>query len=312
MPQSVHVIPLVTIEEMQRHYASSATNTPQGAIFRAKTTNAVITAYRSGKVLFQGKAPELEANKWVSDSISALSGKSNSRQATNAKHPYSPPKTLFGHSHIGSDEAGTGDYFGPITVACVYVKEDQIAALKQIGVQDSKNLTDTTIKKLSKKILNQDITYSLLVLRNEKYNALKASGWSQGKMKAMLHHHTINNVLQKINSSYEGILIDQFCEPSLYNKYIASEKAKIANKTYFMTKAESYSIAVAAASIIARTSFLNEMDELSDKLKITLPKGASNHVDKAIAKIMNEKGKDILNTCAKTHFVNTTKAEKYL
>ncbi|WP_188453462.1 ribonuclease HIII [Virgibacillus oceani] len=309
MPQSVHVIPSETIEKMQRHYADSVTNTPKGAIFRAKTPNAVITAYKSGKVLFQGKAPAAEANKWVSDSAA----QATSKPPLKTVHSFTPPHALFNDSHAGSDEAGTGDYFGPVTVACVYVKKEQIKTLKHIGVQDSKNLSDTTIRRLSKEILNFNITYSLLVLRNEKYNTLKTRGWSQGKMKAMLHHHTINNVLKKIGTSpLQGILIDQFCEPVLYNKYIASENAKIAKNTYFMTKAESYSIAVACASIIARASFLNEMDELSCNLGLTLPKGASIQVDKTIAKIISKKGKNILNRCAKTHFINTTKAEKYL
>ncbi|MGY0693131.1 ribonuclease HIII [Virgibacillus sp. FSP13] len=311
MPQSVHVIPLTTIKEMQQYYASSVTASPQGAIFRAKTSNAVITAYRSGKVLFQGKNPEIESAKWTKDNGEESAKKK--KPVTNSAHKNSPPTSLFVASHIGSDEAGTGDYFGPITVACAAVHANQIEKLKQIGVQDSKNLTDKTIKRIAKEIMKLDITYSLLVLRNEKYNALKNKGWSQGKMKAMLHHHAIQNVLEKVDElKFEGILIDQFCEPSLYKKYIASEQEKITDKTYFMTKAESYSIAVAAGSIIARTSFLNEMDKLSDKLDITLPKGASNHVDQVIAKIINKKGHDILTTCAKTHFVNTKKAEKYL
>ncbi|WP_088050814.1 ribonuclease HIII [Virgibacillus dakarensis] len=312
MPQRVHVIPASIIKEMHQYYADFTTPTPQGAIFRAKTADAVITAYRSGKVLFQGKSPEKEAAKWLKENTGERP-LLKKKPVTNAKHQYTPPANLFNNSHLGSDEAGTGDYFGPVTVACAYVKAEQIQTLKQIGVQDSKNLTDTTIRHLSKKIADFDITYSLLVLRNEKYNVLKNQGWSQGKMKAMLHHHAINNVLKKLDpKAIEGIIVDQFCEPGLYNKYLASEQEKIAEKTYFMTKAESYSIAVAAASILARTSFLNEMDLLSDRLGITLPKGASNLVDQAIAKIINMKGKTILNTCAKTHFVNTKKAEKYL
>ncbi|WP_106496969.1 ribonuclease HIII [Lentibacillus sp. Marseille-P4043] len=311
MPQSVHVIPLTTIKEMQQYYANSVTDTPQGAVFRAKTPNAVITAYRSGKVLFQGKDPEKESTKWAKDNGEKSAKKK--KHITNSAHKNSPPTSLFKASHIGSDEAGTGDYFGPITVACAAVNANQIERLKQIGVQDSKNLTDKTIKRIAKEIVKLDVPYSLLVLRNEKYNALKNKGWSQGKMKAMLHHHAIQNVLEKVDGlKFEGILIDQFCEPSLYKKYIASEQEKITDKTYFMTKAESYSIAVAAGSIIARTSFLNEMDKLSDKLGITLPKGASNRVDQVIANIINEKGHDILTTCAKTHFINTKKAEKYL
>lgn len=310
LSQQIQVFTKEKINEMKDYYAGSIVDIPQGAVFRAKTSNAVITAYRSGKVMFQGKSAEFESIKWMEEFADQTK---QNKPISKAKHSLAPPNGLFNDSHIGSDEAGTGDYFGPVTVASVFVKKDQIAKLKEIGVQDSKNLSDPTIKRLSKEILSLNITYSLLVLRNEKYNALKTRGWSQGKMKAMLHHHAIDNVIKNVEQgSFEGIVIDQFCEPGLYNKYIGSEKQKSAPNTYFITKAESHSIAVAAASIIARTSFLKEMDKLSEEIGMTLPKGASKHVDQAIAKIIQEKGYGPLNSCAKTHFVNTKKAEAYL
>ncbi|ASK63018.1 ribonuclease HIII [Virgibacillus phasianinus] len=310
MSQQIHTFSKEKINKMHDYYKDSIVDVPQGAVFRAKTSNGVITAYRSGKVMFQGKAAEFESIKWVEElEIEPVKGKPNPK----LNHNFTPPSTIYNVSHIGSDEAGTGDYFGPMTVACVFVKKEQLAKLKEIGVQDSKNLSDTTIKRLSKEILSLNILYSLLVLRNEKYNDLKARGWSQGKMKAMLHHHAIQNVSNKAGQdSFEGIVIDQFCEPGLYNKYIGSERQKSAPNTYFITKAESYSIAVAAASIIARTSFLKEMDLLSGTIGMTLPKGASKQVDQTIAQIIREKGHQALHACAKTHFVNTKKAEAYL
>ncbi|MBM7597760.1 ribonuclease HIII [Virgibacillus halotolerans] len=312
MPQQVHVLPMETINQMQQHYVGALMSTPQGAIFRAKNTNAVITAYKSGKVLFQGASPEVEAGKWTFNATAkAASGKT--KQVKKATTKFTPPQSLFASNHIGSDEAGTGDYFGPITVACAYVPSHQIETLKSIGVTDSKNLTDPVIEKLSKEIIKLKIPYSLLILHNEKYNRLQKQGWSQGKMKAMLHHHAINNLLGKIDDApLDGILIDQFCEPAIYQRHIASEQEKLANNTFFMTKAESHSIAVAAGSIIARTSFVNEMDRLSKEAGILLPKGASKKVDQAIAKVINEKGEAYLNKCAKTHFANTKKAQAYL
>ncbi len=309
MPQNVYVIPQNTIEEMKHFYANVLQSTPQGAVFRAKTSNAVITAYKSGKVMFQGNAPAVEAAKWTDKAKESP----KATPKTNKINAFSPPDTLFTSNHIGSDEAGTGDYFGPITVAAVYVKKEQIELLRELGVKDSKNLTDSTIRKISKDIMNLDLPYSLLILHNEKYNRLQKQGWTQGKMKAMLHHHAINNLLNKIGTtSIDGILIDQFCEPAIYKKHIATEKQKLADNTYFMTKAESYSIAVAAGSIIARTSFLSEMDNLSAETGIALPKGASKKVDQTIARIIKSKGEKALNSYAKTHFANTKKARGYL
>lgn len=305
MPQNVYVLPADIIEKMQGYYKEQLQKTPQGAVFRARTSNAVITAYKSGKVLFQGKNPAAEAEKWTDGKTKEPAKAKKAAQPT----AFTPPDTLLTGSHIGSDEAGTGDYFGPITTAAVFVKKDQIELLKELGVRDSKHLTDSSIREIAKDILKLDISYSLLVLRNEKYNKLQKQGWSQGKMKAMLHHHAITNVLNKIPSAdMEGILIDQFCEPAVYKRHIETEQEQVPEKTYFMTKAESYSIAVAAASIIARTSFLKELDQLSQKTSMTLPKGASGKVDQAAARIIKSKGKGFLNTCAKTHFANTNKA----
>lgn len=294
---------------MKHHYTNKLQTTPQGAVFRAKTNHAVVTAYKSGKVLFQGESPEAEAGRWVNVEHEHVKSGTNSVK----EGSFTPPERLFSANHIGSDEAGTGDYFGPITVAAAFVKKEQIELLKELGVRDSKNISDPTIRKIAKDIAQLELPYSLLILHNEKYNNLQKSGWTQGKMKAMLHHHAINNLRQKIEPTpCEGILIDQFCEPSVYKKHIGSEQQKLADHTYFMTKAESYSIAVAAGSIIARASFLEEMSKLSKQVEITLPKGASKKVDQTIANVIKKRGNNILNTCAKTHFANTKKAQSYL
>ncbi|GGJ84479.1 ribonuclease HIII [Lentibacillus kapialis] len=302
MPQHVHKLPRETIETMKSYYMKSLKSSPQGAIFRAKTPHAVITAYKSGKVLFQGSHPETEAEKWTDEKqITPKKSKKNS--------PSTPPEKLLSSSHIGSDEAGTGDYFGPITTAAVFVKKDQMELLKELGVQDSKNLSDHSIRQIANNIVTLDMPYSLLVLRNEKYNTLQNRGWSQGKMKAMLHHHAITNVNDQINfDETEGILIDQFCDPEVYKRHIATENQQLHVQTFFMTKAESYSLAVAAASIIARTSFLKEMDHLSKTAGFNLPKGASSKVDQAAARLIKSKGRDNLSTYAKIHFANTQKA----
>jgi len=317
MPQEVLTLPKSVIEKMKMHYAKQLDGaTPPGAVFRAKTANAAITAYNSGKVLFQGKAPAQETRMWSKDAVATSS---KAKKPAKAKSTFQKqvsgvvPEGFLVSSHIGSDEAGTGDYFGPVTVACAFVAADQIEVLRAIGVQDSKNLTDATIRKLAKDIVNLGIPYALLVLHNEKYNKLQRKGWTQGKIKAMLHHHAIEKLLAKIEGiPSAGILIDQFCMPDVYIRHITSEKGKLPENTYFMTKGESHSIAVAAGSIIARTSFVKEMDRLSEEIGFTLPKGASAKVDATIAEVIKSYGREKLEYIAKVHFANTQKAEKYL
>ena len=312
MATEVHIFSADTIQKMKEFYHKEITAAPQGAVFQAKTKNAVVTAYKSGKVMFQGKSPVQELQQWESE-MKSVAKTAKSAPSNKYAHTYSPPENLFAQSHIGTDEAGTGDYFGPITVSGVFVNKTQISMLKTLGIKDSKNLSDPAIMELSKELVKHQIPYALLVLHNNKYNELQAKGWSQGKMKAMLHQHVISKLLQKTgDDKIDGILIDQFCEPDIFIKHIKSEKQTLLNNTYFMTKAESYSIAVAAASIIARARFVKEMDALSERLNIQLPKGASRKVDQTIAHIIKTKGKDALTGCAKLHFANTTKAQKYM
>ncbi|SDB95059.1 ribonuclease HIII [Pelagirhabdus alkalitolerans] len=307
MSQSVLNLSKDTIEKMKHHYSSQMVKTPPSAIFSAKLPHCKITAYQSGKVLFQGSDPDGEANKW-----GEVTSKPNKTKAVN-KHAYHPPADLFTQSIIGSDEAGTGDYFGPITVCACFVKSDQIELLKELGVKDSKNLTDRSIASIAKRIIQMEIPYSLVILHNSKYNQLNQKGWTQGKMKTMLHHTAITNTIKKMEPIQpDGILIDQFSEPHVYEKHLKSEQKSMPENTYFMTKAESHAISVATASIIARASFVKEMDKLSKQVGFTLPKGASKQVDLAASKVIKSRGKSYLNQVAKTHFKNTEKAATYL
>lgn len=301
------------IQKMQYFYTDYIIEpAPNGAIFRAKTDDAMITAYRSGKVLFQGKNPEKEAQIWQQFSDDTKKPVQQTLLSQN-KSVASSSLAVTKQSHIGSDESGTGDYFGPVTACAVYVRADQIDTLRNIGIQDSKAIKDDTIKSLVKELVRMGIPYSSVVLPNEKYNQLQQAGWSQGKIKAMLHHTALEHVQRKVEGSLHiPIVIDQFCMPNVYANYLRSEGLAVRDNTHFMTKAETHSIAVAAASVIARSRFVEEMERLSESVGMTLLKGASQKVDQQIAKIIKQYGKGRLAQLAKVHFVNTKKAEKWM
>lgn len=290
------------MKKIKAHYEKYITNqTPTGSLFLAKYPGCTITAYKSGKVMFQGKNAELESEKWMTDAIP-----NEKKVAKTKRHKWSPPEAIDTLSIIGSDEVGTGDYFGPITVAAAFVHKSKLPLVKELGVKDSKHLSDTQITTIAKDLIHT-VPYSLLVLHNEKYNELQRNGMSQGKMKAMLHNRALQNVMGKIDGDYDGILIDQFASPDVYFRYLSSEK-KAVTSVYFATGAESVHLSVAAASIIARYSFLKEMEKLSEKTGVMLPKGAGKQVDETAAKLIIKKGEDVLTSCAKLHFANTRKA----
>jgi ribonuclease HIII len=279
---------------------------PPGGLFAAKLPSCMITAYKSGKVMFQGGNALNEVAQWedVSNESKPKTASPKSRS-----DQYAVPSQIQTMSMIGSDEVGTGDFFGPITVVAAYVEPSQLDLLKELGVKDSKNLNDTHIVKIAKDII-EVVPYSLLVLHNEKYNELQARGMTQGKMKALLHNKAIGNLLAKIAPKKpDGILIDQFAEPDIYFRHIKNEKNIIKDSVFFSTKAEGVHLSVAAASIIARYSFIKEFDKLSEKIGVTLQKGAGAGVDKIAAKIIKDKGENILHSIAKVHFANTEKAK---
>lgn len=306
MSNSVLKLSAITIEKMKEHYHSCLQPaTPPGSIFVAKPPGCTITAYKSGKVLFQGKTALDEAYRWENVALPAEQKKAVIKTA----HLFAPPENIEELSIIGSDEVGTGDYFGPITVVAAYVKKEQMELLRELGVKDSKHLTDKQIVSIAKDLLHT-IPYSLLVLRNEKYNSLQEKGMSQGKMKAVLHNKALLNVMQKLEGKpLDGILVDQFCEPAIYFNHIAREKEQVKEKIYFATKAESLHLSVAAASILARYSFIKEMDKIGDSLGMTIPKGAGAQVDVKAAELIRKFGKEKLREIAKLHFANTKKAE---
>ncbi|WP_416151446.1 ribonuclease HIII [Salipaludibacillus sp. HK11] len=316
MSHQVLNVPKQQLLELKKYYHSSLKDKfPQGAVFAAKTSQCSITAYQSGKVLFQGKGADSEAGKWQQKQGISSGNKTkklgSSPAASVDNHAYYPPDKTEEKILLGSDETGTGDYFGPMTVACVHLTKEQMNTIDSWGVRDSKTIKDDTIRALAPKLIHE-CTFSLLILDNKKYNSLQEKGMNQGQMKALLHHQAITNVMEKCSENgldFDGTLIDQFVTPSGYFKYLSSNNKKWSSEKplYFATKAEGLHPSVAAASILARYSFLQEMDKLEQKLGLPIPKGAGPNVDKAAKKIFALKGKDSLYHITKWHFSNTTR-----
>ncbi|WNS74532.1 ribonuclease HIII [Bacillus sp. DTU_2020_1000418_1_SI_GHA_SEK_038] len=305
MSNVVLVKDLNEIGEMKIYYHRYLSDkNPPGSIFAAKTPACSITAYKSGKVLFQGSGCQEESAKWGQPAKQSESPKKGSSNLTHL------PKNISTLSVIGSDEVGTGDYFGPITVVAAYVNKEQIPSLKELGVKDSKDLNDEKIVSIAKEI-KDIIPYSLLTLHNEKYNKLQQSGMSQGKMKALLHNQAIGHLLKKIAPDVpEAILIDQFAKEEVYYSYLKKESVVQKKNVYFSTKAEGIHLAVAAASILARYAFIKHFDNLSKAAGFTITKGAGAKVDEAAARIIHENGLESLPAFVKLHFANTDKAKR--
>jgi ribonuclease HIII len=302
MSNEVLLLSTTQIKNVMSYYATNRIerNAP-GVIFAAKLSDTSITAYKSGKVLFQGGGATREAMRWGTTQEKIVKKISSAKGDT-------LPEGFALKSVLGSDETGTGDFFGPMTVAACYVPADKVELIQFLGVKDSKMLTDDLMRKIAPD-LKDSLTYSILILGNKKYNTVQAKGWSQGKIKALLHNQAIKHVLTKIAPEKpEYILIDQFAERGIYYNHVKEEKEIIRENVLFSTKAEQLHVSVAAASILARVAFLEEMDKLSILAGVTIPKGASSKVDETAARLILTKGEDFLTSITKKHFANTGKA----
>ena len=288
------------IKKLKNYYADYLLNkkVPYSE-FSAKKNGTSITAYTSGKVLFQGKNAEQEAARWGSSDPSA------------AKTSSSLPKNFASLAVLGSDEVGNGSYFGPLCVCAAYADKEHLDALKRLGVKDSKMLTDDQIRKMATAI-KELIPYRLLVVSPEKYNEIQPK-YNAVRMKVALHNQEIRLLLDQIAPTKpEAILIDQFTSEANYMKYVKQESQRIEQKIYFVTKGEQYHLSVAAASIISRASFLDELDKASLELGTKVPSGAGKPSDELAAKLLRQGGIDLLSKFAKLHFANTEKAKKMM
>ena len=280
--------------------------TPQYAKWQAKDGDTVVTLYESGKVVFQGKDADLASDFWVTtEKINSgkVDVKNSSNKEKKEKKTYVNPK-IYNSSSIGSDEVGTGDYFGPIVVTAAYVSEDKIPFLEEIGVKDSKKLNDLQILDIVPKFI-KEIEYESIILSNKEYNEYHSEDINMNKIKAILHNKVLSKISNKI-TNYDFIIVDQFAEPYVYFNYLKNTPNVVRNITFF-TKGEDKHLAVACASLISRYIFINEFNKLSKEVGINLPKGAGDKVDEIGKTIVEKYGFDKLKEIAKLNFKNTEK-----
>lgn len=285
-------------EIISRYHVYSVPHTNNYTLFRAKYKGATMTIFKTLTMLIQGAGSKIMYGDIcdILDIEKKTSANDNSVETVNL-------------SIIGTDEVGTGDFFGPIVVAAAFVPKIQILPLMKLGVKDSKKLSDFKITQIAP-IIMKEIKYSALVLNNLKYNYLYSKGnCNMNRLKALLHNNVIHNILPKVDGEHENIIVDAFTTREKYFEYLKGQKI-IIDEIELAEKAENKYIAVACASIIARYLFIKEMDKLSREIGFELPKGAGSKVDLAISKILKEYNEVIFKSIAKTNFKNLDKVIK--
>ena len=300
-----------TVEEMKDFLKDTIREkTPPYAVFQADDCDTVITVYESGKAVFQGKDADLSSQFWIErerhlNPLNKLDVTNSDNKEKKKDEIYIDPK-IYNSSSIGSDEVGTGDYFGPIVVTASYVSKENIPFLEELGVKDSKKMTDDKILEIVPKIIKR-IPYSSFILTNKKYNEYNKD-FNMNKIKAILHNKVLLEMKSK-EPKYDYIIVDEFAGKYVYFNYL-KESNNVVRDITFLTKGESRHLAVAASSLISRYIFLKEFDKLSSSLKVNLIKGASDKVDEIAIKIVNMYGFDKLSECVKLNFKNTDKIKE--
>ena len=208
---------LVQEEQLFKTFSEFQTTPPQYAKWQLKPENCVITCYTSGKTVFQGK----DANVYAAAFMQGQDEIPNT--ATTNQYP-----------QAGSDEVGTGDYFGPVCVCASYVTHDDVDFLIKLGVRDSKQMSDADMLKIGP-LLMERIPHSLLIVLPQKYNRVHESN-NLNAIKAKLHNQAYINLAKKIElPSFK--IIDQFTPETSYYRYLKNEP-QIIRGIHFETKAE--------------------------------------------------------------------------
>lgn len=258
--------------------------------YRASKGKVTVQAYESGKLVVQGKDAPAFIEFTLEPEI--LGEAKLGYDEVHQPEMFSP--------HLGIDESGKGDFFGPLVIAGVYTDRTTARTLLDLGVKDSKQISSDR-KSLDlaaeiKKVVGPRA--SVITIGPEKYNDLYVRFKNLNKLLAWGHATVIENLLEVVPDCPLAIS-DQFANPKILQGSLKERGKKIELRQ--RTKAES-DIAVAAASILARAGFLERLEKLGDALHVKLPKGASAAVKQIGIEIFRQHGVEKLRSVSKAHF----------
>ncbi len=185
-------------------------------------------------------------------------------------------------------------------IAGVFVDNHNKDRLYDIGVRDSKKLSDGKVISIAKDIIS--CPHSVVVIGPKRYNELYNKIANLNKLLAWGHARVLENILDMVDCNYA--LSDKFGHESLIVNALMDKGKQICLRQ--KTHAEN-NIAVAASSILARNAFLQYIDRLSKQYGVSVVKGASKKVIDFGKSMVKLYGKDILNEVAKIHFKTTDK-----
>lgn len=255
-----------------------------------KTENCNINLYTSGKLLVQGKGAE-EFVLYVLEPLVLQAAGVGYEETLNPE---------ASQPHMGIDESGKGDFFGPMVIVSAYVDAGLVERMRAMGVKDSKQITSDA-KALGmgsqlRKLLGS--RFGVVKIGPGSYNRLYAKMRNVNRMLSWGHARAIENLLDKVPECPRAIS-DQFGKKEQVERALMQKGRQI--ELVQMHKAES-DMAVAAASVIARELFIRSLKDLEQKYELDIPKGASAAVRTAAEALVKKCGPEILLEACKCHF----------
>lgn len=258
------------------------------ARFAFKGDGVNLVGYESGKLVVQGKKTE----DWVTFVLESEITHDPKMGYDDVLHPE------WFETHAGLDESGKGDFFGPLTTACVIADRTMIEKWREAGLQDSKRITsDAAILKLDKMIREtKGVVIRRMAFGMPKYNELYGKfGSNVNRLLAWMHAKGLESALEERHVGWG--MLDQFSKQPLVQRQVKTKDFELK----MMTKAEADPV-VAAASVCARAEYVRRMNALSEKFGEKLLKGASAKVREQGKKIIDKLGDEALGDYAKLHF----------
>ena len=204
---------------------------------------------------------------------------------------------------IGVDESGKGDFFGPLVVAGLLAGESDLAYFNEIGVRDSKRISDNRISVIDEQ-LRARFLHSVVVLMPEEYNQRYDKIRNLNVLLADCHAGVIVDVIQQGRERRVRVdlaISDKFGKTERLLSALSRIDCRLPVEQLVRGEAVPQ---VAAASILARAEFVRRMHELSKAFGIELPKGASAQVDQVGRQLVARFGEPVLERASKRHFKN--------
>jgi ribonuclease HIII len=262
-------------------------------VIAVKAEDCCVNLYTSGKCLVQGKGAEDFVVFYLEPNV--LGG------AQVGYEKVLNPNAVA--SHMGIDESGKGDFFGPLVISAAFVDPALARVMEAMGVKDCKLLSDKQVFAIGAKLraLLGPKRYALIAIGPEAYNRLYAKIRNVNRLLAWGHGRAIENLLENIPDCPRAVA-DQFGAEYLIKRALQKKGREIVLEQHH--KAES-DIAVAAASILAREGFLRSLQRLGETLGVPVLKGASEQVRAAAENLVRKQGPAILLRACKCHFRTT-------